>query len=102
MIKNFLITKLNNRTILAATVILFIFFLLIRLIDFNFFGNIRRSSFDYYQSFFPISYEESPVSIVTIDEKSLERYGQFPWPRTLLADLVNKIGKAGPIVIGIA
>ena len=101
MIKNLLITKLNNRAILIATVILFIFFLLIRLIDFNFFGNIRRSSFDYYQSFFPISYEESPVSIVAIDEKSLERYGQFPWPRTLLADLVNKIGKAGPIVIGI-
>ena len=101
MLKSLLITKLNNRTILAATVILFIFFLLIRLIDFNFFGNIKRSSFDYYQSFFPISYEESPVSIVAIDEKSLERYGQFPWPRTLLADLINKIGKAGPIVIGV-
>ena len=101
MLKNLLITKLNNRSIFIGTAILFIFFLLIRLFDFNFFGNIRRSSFDYYQSFFPISYEESPVSIVTIDEKSLERHGQFPWPRTLLADLVNKIGKAGPIVIGI-
>ena len=101
MLKSLLITKLNNRSIYTGTVILFIFFLLIRLIDLNFFGNIRRSSFDYYQSFFPISYEASPVSIVAIDEKSLERYGQFPWPRTLLADLVNKIGKAGPIVIGI-
>ena len=45
--------------------------------------------------------KESPVIIVAIDEKSLEKYGQFPWPRTFLASLIDKIGKAGAIVIGI-
>ena len=100
MIKE-LITNLKVRTVLLGAMILFLFFLLIRFIDPSFFSNVRQNSFDYYQDFFPISYEESPVSIVAIDEKSLEEYGQFPWPRNLLASLVDKIGKAGAIVIGI-
>jgi CHASE2 domain-containing protein len=32
-----------------------------------------------------------PVVIVDIDEQSLAKYGQWPWPRTLLADLVAKL-----------
>ena len=93
MIKE-LITNLKVRTVLLGAMILFLFFLLIRFIDPDFFASVRQNSFDYYQDFFPISYEESPVSIVAIDEKSLEEYGQFPWPRNLLASLVDKIGKA--------
>ena len=100
MIKE-LITNLKVRTVLLGAMILFLFFLFIRFIDSSFFSNVRQNSFDYYQDFFPISYEESPVSIVAIDEKSLEEYGQFPWPRNLRASLVDKIGKAGALVIGI-
>lgn len=41
------------------------------------------------------------VVIVEIDEASLMRYGQWPWPRTVLAELVNKIRDAGASVIAI-
>lgn len=41
------------------------------------------------------------VVIVEIDEASLVRYGQWPWPRTVLAGLVNKIRDAGASVIAI-
>lgn len=42
----------------------------------------------------------SRVALVLIDDASLQRYGRWPWTRTLLADLVNKISLAQPKAIG--
>jgi len=39
--------------------------------------------------------------IVAIDEIALERHGQWPWPRTRIAQLVSAIAAAGPAAIGI-
>ena len=96
-----IIKDLKTHVVLLGAIILFFIFLLLRLFDLNFFASVRQASFDYYQDFFPISYEESPVAIVAIDEMSLEKYGQFPWPRIYLATLIDKIGKAGALIIGI-
>ncbi|MBL4665222.1 MAG: CHASE2 domain-containing protein [Nitrospinaceae bacterium] len=47
---------------------------------------------------------ERPISgqvvIVAIDEKSLKEKGRWPWPRTYMADLVDKISGAGAAVMG--
>jgi serine phosphatase RsbU (regulator of sigma subunit)/CHASE2 domain-containing sensor protein len=44
----------------------------------------------------------SPVTVVEIDDESLERIGlQWPWPRTLLAELVRDIERERPLAIGI-
>lgn len=40
------------------------------------------------------------VIIVDIDEKSLSEYGQWPWPRNLVAQLAEKILSAKPAVLG--
>ncbi|WP_256374275.1 CHASE2 domain-containing protein [Desulforhopalus sp. IMCC35007] len=40
------------------------------------------------------------VVIVDIDEKSLSEYGQWPWPRNLLAELAEKVLSAKPAVVG--
>jgi adenylate cyclase len=40
------------------------------------------------------------VVIVDIDEKSLSEYGQWPWPRNLVAELTEKILSAKPAVVG--
>src|SRR5690606_30448407 len=37
----------------------------------------------------------APVAIVDIDEASIAALGQWPWPRTVLAQLVDKLGQAG-------
>jgi adenylate cyclase len=37
----------------------------------------------------------SAVRIVDIDEESLQRYGQWPWPRTRLAELVDRLAALG-------
>src|SRR5436305_14171831 len=41
-----------------------------------------------------------PVRIVNIDEKSLAQFGQWPWPRTLVADLINNLTRLQPAAIG--
>ena len=40
------------------------------------------------------------MRIVDIDEDSLARIGQWPWPRTVVADLVGKLAGAGATAIG--
>lgn len=40
------------------------------------------------------------VCIVDIDEKSLEKLGQWPWPRSMVGRMVNNIGRDDPLAIG--
>ncbi len=40
------------------------------------------------------------VVIVAVDEKSLKAEGRWPWPRTLMAQMVNRLSEAGASVIG--
>jgi adenylate cyclase len=42
---------------------------------------------------------EVPVRIIDVDDASLAALGQWPWPRTLLADMVNTLRDAGAAVI---
>ncbi|MBU1564995.1 MAG: CHASE2 domain-containing protein [Proteobacteria bacterium] len=44
---------------------------------------------------------EIDVVIVEIDESSLKKYGQWPWPRDLFAKLLKSIQKAGATSVGI-
>ena len=58
-------------------------------------GGFGLRVFDTYQRLEPRSYEAAPVKVVDIDEESIRRYGQWPWPRTLIAELAGKLGAAG-------
>ncbi len=57
--------------------------------------SLRNAAFDQFQRWQPRPWVDSPVLIVDIDEPSLARLGQWPWPRTLLADLVERLDAAG-------
>lgn len=61
--------------------------------------DLRDQVFDAYQRLKPRVYQPSPVRIVDIDEESLARIGQWPWPRTRVADLVDKLRGLGAGVI---
>jgi adenylate cyclase len=60
---------------------------------------LQLKTFDFYQKFAPRAVAQLPVAIIDIDEQSLEAYGQWPWPRTRLAELVNKATAAGAVTI---
>jgi serine phosphatase RsbU (regulator of sigma subunit)/CHASE2 domain-containing sensor protein len=62
---------------------------------------LRLAGFDAYQALAPRVPRSAPVVIVTIDEESLRRYGQWPWPRTWLARLVARLAEARPAAIGL-
>lgn len=61
---------------------------------------LRHKSFDIYQLMHPRAQRQDLVAIVDIDEKSLRAIGQWPWPRTIMADMVTKIVERGGTVIG--
>jgi adenylate cyclase len=64
------------------------------------FDRLSLFAFDIYQRTDPrVAEADPPVVIVDIDEKSLHELGQWPWPRTVLAQLVNRLNGAGAAVI---
>lgn len=60
---------------------------------------LRLRAFDAYQVLEPRTKAARPVTIVDIDEASLAKFGQWPWPRTLVADLVASLTRMGALVI---
>ena len=61
---------------------------------------IRLRTFDFYQTLRPRQTTARPVTIVDIDESSLKEIGQWPWPRTIVADLVTRLTQLGAVAIG--
>ena len=59
----------------------------------------RVQIFDFYQSLKPRVYKPSGVRIIDLDDESLEKLGQWPWPRLLLAEMVERLSDAGAAVI---
>src|ERR1700704_4714781 len=60
---------------------------------------LRVRTFDTFQRIDPRVKTARPVTIVDIDEKSLAKLGQFPWPRTRIADLVPDLTRLGAVAI---
>jgi adenylate cyclase len=60
---------------------------------------LRLRTFDFYQSLRPRQTVARPVTIVDIDETSLKEIGQWPWPRTIVADLVTQLTELGAVAI---
>lgn len=55
--------------------------------------------FDFYERSSPRPFQDAPVRVVDIDDESLARLGQWPWPRTDIARLAQKLGAAGAAAI---
>lgn len=60
---------------------------------------IRNTSYDLFQRLQPRIYQDSPVKILAIDDLSLKNIGQFPWPRTKIAEMIDKLQALGAKVI---
>jgi adenylate cyclase len=61
---------------------------------------LRQRSFDIYQLMHPRAVRQDLVTIVDIDEASLRALGQWPWPRTVMAEMLSRIVEQGGTVIG--
>ena len=95
--------KLSFRLIVTLASIVFALFLgLTRIADPEIVQVLRLKYFDVLQKKYPRNTEgQTYTVIVDIDEKSLREIGQWPWPRTVLADLFEKSKSAGMLVLGL-
>ena len=73
-------------------------FIGLRIADPPILQTFRLQVFDMYQRLKPRERTPQPVGVIDIDEASLNAYGQWPWPRTLIADLVAKTYQSGGMV----
>lgn len=61
---------------------------------------IRVRTFDTFQRLDHRVKTVRPVTIIDIDEKSLAKFGQWPWPRTRIADMIANLTRLGGVAIG--
>ena len=54
---------------------------------------LRLKSFDYLLANEEVTPSQD-ITIITIDEEAIEKYGQWPWPRDVLADLIVDLRQA--------
>jgi adenylate cyclase len=62
---------------------------------------LREKTFDMYQFLEPNLATEHQVAIVIIDEASLAEIGQWPWPRTVIAEMIVRMFQAGAATVAL-
>ena len=60
---------------------------------------LQERTFDAYQRIKPRAYADYPVRIADIDDASIATFGQWPWSRTRLAALTNRLAELGAAVV---
>lgn len=80
---------------LVATVLI----LLLQALDLPMTGEIGNLVFDAYERAAPRPYKEEPVRVIDIDDTSIAKLGQWPWPRTDIARLNQVLAQAGAATV---
>jgi serine phosphatase RsbU (regulator of sigma subunit)/CHASE2 domain-containing sensor protein len=62
---------------------------------------LSEAWFDGCQRLFPREVAAMPATVIEVDGPSLAAFGRWPWPRSLLADLLLRVGELRPAVIGV-
>ncbi len=73
--------------------------LIIRIGDPHLVSTLRNATFDFYHQSKPRDYTPLPVAILDVDDRSIEALGQWPWPRTRIAEMVDKATRDGAVAI---
>lgn len=77
--------------------------LMVPKLQLNIIERLELILFDQLQSLYaptPVAPDQG-VIVVTIDDQSLTTFGQWPWPRTLLADLLLRLKAGGVRAVGL-
>ncbi len=91
----------GSRKILAWGLLATLFFAVLYMFTPNLFRQIDLMNYDLLIRHLPGNHDSGRVVIVDLDERTLRRYGQWPWPRYRLAGLLERIAAAKPAVIGL-
>ena len=78
---------------------LLIILIVIKIANPSLIKSVSYLSFDLYQKVF-VQEVETDVVIVDIDEKSLGKFGQFPWNRNIFAKILDQLNSSLPKAVG--
>ncbi len=65
----------------------------------GFFQSLQDITFDYYQRIKPREPAPTPIRIIDIDDESLRKFGQWPWPRTRISKIIEQLSDLGAAAI---
>ncbi len=91
----------TSKTVVILGLILAFLAAALVMFDVKPFGDLDRMSYDFMLNLFDRKPVNNKVLIIDIDEPSLARYGQWPWPRHLVARMLDVVGQGGPDFVGI-
>lgn len=91
----------NTRNWMLASIIAVVF-AIANLADF---GLLQRLETIAYDAGVKLSFRSKSatkrIAIIAIDDKSIKRLGHWPWPRHILADMIQKLGRAKAKAVGL-
>ncbi len=93
--KEFLQKHLNYFVFLFLLILL----IFLKFLNPSFIKSVSYLSFDLYQKLFAEE-KKTDVVIIDIDEKSLGKFGQFPWNRNVFAQILDQLNTSNPKAIG--
>ena len=91
----------TSKTVLFLGLILAFLAAALVLYDVKPFGDFDRMSYDFMLNLLDRKPVNTKVLIIDIDESSLAQYGQWPWPRHLVARMLDIVGRGAPDSVGI-
>src|SRR5262249_41671955 len=94
-----LLSSLNRGLVYWVPLAILCFAVGVRLAIPDLIERVSLIAFDTYQQQAPREVSDAPIRIVDIDDESLKRIGQWPWPRTTMAELLDKLREAGAAVV---
>ncbi len=74
---------------------------ILRIADPPLLEDARFKIFDTFQHLKPRSFEKTAVCVVDLNDESLKRLGQWPWPRTQVAKLIGRLYEADAAVVAL-
>lgn len=91
--------KIRDNGIKSLPYLILLLLTAITPLDFPILSDVRHLSFDTFQQY-NHQKPESATLILDIDEESLRQYGQWPWSRDLMAEIVIRLYEGGAAVAG--
>jgi adenylate cyclase len=89
----------RSATVLAVAIVTSLTLAHIRALDPAFVEAVRERTLDTYQRYHPRGHHDLPIRVVDLDERSLAVHGQWPWPRTRMAQLTRRLADLGARVV---
>jgi adenylate cyclase len=92
-------TRMRIFTSIWMVVVFALVLLGIRIDNSDLVKTLRYKTWDTFQQIHPRQEVSNLVTIVDITEEDIKKYGQWPWPRHIMAMLHARIGDAGAVMI---